>query len=84
MWTVGQRTLIGGLNKAYFVAEIHPRTQDILVVSINPPPAAILIRSLISSVQNSSEKLTIVEKSYQPNLKFISLGRLGGQLFRTL
>lgn len=32
-WTIGQRTLICGLDKAYFVSSMDPVTQNIYVVS---------------------------------------------------
>ena len=32
-WTLGQRINMGGLDKAYFVQRLDPKTQDIWVVS---------------------------------------------------
>lgn len=34
-WTVGQRAQIAGQDLPYFIAELHPRTQDVIVVSSN-------------------------------------------------
>lgn len=39
LWTIGQRTLIGGLSKAYFVAARDPATQTISVVQGTNHPA---------------------------------------------
>ncbi|XP_041378075.1 mitochondrial tRNA-specific 2-thiouridylase 1-like [Gigantopelta aegis] len=61
-WTLGQRALIGGLSKAFFVVEVHPDTQEVIVAPGTDHPALF----------SQSFKTELAHWIHQPPAEFVT------------